>query len=335
MPYKLAINGFGRIGRTLLRAAFDNPAVEVVAINDLTTPEVLAHLLKYDTVYGVWSHDVSVDGSSLVIGKREIPIFEEKDPAALPWKRLGVDVAIESTGHFTDSVGAALHLRAGAKVVLISAPAKDETKVKTGVLGVNELLVTKNDRVFSNASCTTNCIAPVIEILEREFGVVNALMTTVHAYTADQNLQDGPHRDLRRARAAAFNIVPTTTGAAKTAAQVIPSLTGKFDGLAVRVPVPVGSLADVVAQVSKPVEVEAVNDAFRQAAKGRYKGILRVTDDPIVSSDIIGTLESSIVDSALTTVQGPLVKVVAWYDNERGYSQRLLEQAIHLAKQVA
>lgn len=335
MAYRLAINGFGRIGRTTLRAAWDHPGVKIVAINDLTTPEVLAHLLKYDTVYGVWDKDVAVEDGSILIDGVPVPVFAEKDPHTLPWKQHRVQVVLECTGHFTDEAGASAHLAAGAETVLISAPAKDEGAIPTGVLGVNELKVTHHHRIFSNASCTTNCITPIMEVLEREWGVKASLMTTVHAYTADQNLQDGPHKDLRRARAAGFNIVPTSTGAAKTAGQVLPSLEGKFDGLAIRVPVPVGSLADITAVLQEKVTVEQLNRAIERAAKQRYKNIIRCTKDPLVSSDIVGTTESTIVDLTLTAVQAPLVKIVAWYDNERGYSQRLLEQAVHLAQQVA
>ena len=334
MAYRLAINGFGRIGRTTFRAAFEHPGVSVVAINDLTDAATLAHLLKYDTVYGVWNHEVAADGDTLIVDGQHIPIFNEKDPTKLPWKKLQVAVVLECTGHFTDKESALAHIKAGSKSVLISAPAKDEGLVPTGVLGVNKLAIADGP-VFSNASCTTNCIAPIMEILERHFGVEQAFMTTAHAYTADQNLQDGPHTDLRRARAAAFNIVPTTTGAAKTVGAVVPSLKGIFDGLALRVPIPVGSISDITAYLKKDVNVEVLNDLLRQEAKDRYRGILVVEDDPVVSSDIVGRVESSIVDSALTAVQGRLVKVVAWYDNERGYSQRFLEQSIELAKQCA
>lgn len=334
MAYRLAINGFGRIGRTTFRAAFDHPGVQVVAINDLAPIEQLAHLLKYDTVYGVWPHEVAVDGDQLLVDGRPIPVYAEKEPTALPWKKHQVAVVLECTGHFTDKESSMAHMKAGAKTVLISAPAKDEGQTPTGVLGVNELEL-KDGPVFSNASCTTNCIAPIMEILERHFGVEQAFMTTAHAYTADQNLQDGPHKDLRRARAAAFNIVPTTTGAARTVGAVVPSLKGIFDGLALRVPVPVGSIADITALLKKDATVDELNKLLRTEAKGRYKNILAVEDDPVVSSDIVGRTESSIVDSALTATQGRLVKIVSWYDNERGYSQRFLEQAIELAKQAA
>jgi glyceraldehyde 3-phosphate dehydrogenase len=334
MAYRLAINGFGRIGRTTFRAAFEHPGVQVVAINDLTDAATLAHLLKYDTVYGVWPHEVTADGNELLVDGQSIPVLSEKDPQKLPWQKLNVAVVLECTGHFTDKAGAMAHIKSGAKTVLISAPTKDEGQVPTGVLGVNKLSITDGP-VFSNASCTTNCIAPIMEILERHLGVEQAFMTTAHAYTADQNLQDGPHKDLRRARAAAFNIVPTTTGAAKTVGVVVPSLKGKFDGLALRVPIPVGSVSDITAYLKKDTTVDGLNDLLRREAAGQYQNILMVEDDPVVSSDIVGRLESSIVDSALTAVQGRLVKVVAWYDNERGYSQRFLEQAIELAKQCA
>jgi len=333
MAYRFAINGFGRIGRTTFRAAFEHPGVQIVAINDLTDAATLAHLLKYDTVYGVWSHEVAADGDSLIVDGQAIPVYGEQDPVNLSWAQHQVSIVLECTGHFTDRVGAMAHIKAGAKAVLISAPAKDDS-VPTGVLGVNQLKIADGP-VFSNASCTTNCIAPVMEILERHYVVEQAFMTTAHAYTSDQNLQDGPHKDLRRARAAAFNIVPTTTGAARTVGLVVPSLKGIFDGLALRVPVPVGSISDITALLKQDVTVEAVNDLLRQESQSQYKGILAVEDDPVVSSDIVGRVESSIVDSALTAVQGRLLKVVTWYDNERGYSQRLLEQSIELAKQCA
>lgn len=334
MAYRFAINGFGRIGRTTFRAAFSHPGVQVVAINDLAPIEQLAQLLKYDTVYGVWPHEVEYEDNVLLIDGQSIPVYAEKDPAALPWAKHQVAVVLECTGHFTDQASASAHLKGGAKTVLISAPAKDEGQTPTGVLGVNQLELSDGP-VFSNASCTTNCIAPIMEIIERHFGVEQAFMTTAHAYTADQNLQDGPHKDPRRARAAAFNIVPTTTGAAKTVGAVVPSLRGKFDGLALRVPVPVGSIADITALIKKDATVDEINRLLRAEARDRYQGILVVEDAPVVSSDIVGRTESSIVDSALTAVQGRLIKIVAWYDNERGYSQRFLEQAIEIAKQAA
>lgn len=335
MAYQIAINGFGRIGRTTLRAALELPEVEVVAINDLTDNATLAHLFTHDSTYGAFHGDVGVDGDNLLIDGREIKLLSERDPLKLPWKKLGIDVVIESTGVFTDEKSASAHLKAGAKAVLISAPADGE--VPTGVIGVNLLHPTPKRRIFSNASCTTNCITPVMAILQEGIGIAKAMMTTVHAYTADQNLQDGPHHDLRRARAAAENIVPTSTGAAKVTCQVIPSLRNTFDGLAIRVPVPVGSLSDITAVTKRPTTVEEINELFISCAdKGRYKGIVQATHAPLVSTDIIGSTYSAIVDLSLTkVVDGNLIKVIAWYDNERGYSQRLIEQTIQLARQVA
>lgn len=337
MAYQVAINGFGRIGRTTLRAALTRPEIEVVAINDLTDAKTLAHLFAHDSMYGHFTGEVGVDGNKLIVDGQEITLLAEKDPSKLPWKELGVDVVVESTGVFTDLKGAGLHLDGGAKAVVISAPASGDDHVPTGVISVNTLKVSGKQRVFSNASCTTNCITPVMAILEKGFGIKHAMMTTVHAYTADQNLQDGPHRDLRRARAAALNIVPTTTGAAKVTAEVIPALKGKFDGISVRVPVPVGSLSDITAVTKKPTSVEEINDLFlRVADKGNYKGIVRATREPLVSSDIVNTTYSAIVDLEMTkVVDKNLIKVIAWYDNERGYSQRLVEQVIEIARQVA
>ncbi len=336
MAYQIAINGFGRIGRTTLRAALRMPEVEVVAINDLTDNATLAHLFKYDSAYGTFDGDVAVDGDVLLVDGFEIKLLSERDPAKLPWKKMDVDVVIESTGVFTDEKGASAHIIAGARSVVISAPAKDST-IATGVIGVNQLHPTAKKRIFSNASCTTNCITPVMAVLEESIGISKAMMTTIHAYTADQNLQDGPHHDLRRARAAATNIVPTSTGAAKVTGKILPSLAHTFDGLAIRVPVPVGSLSDITAVMKRATSVEEINELFSSVAdKGRFKGILAVTTDPIVSSDIVGSTYSSIVDLSLTSVvDGNLVKVVAWYDNERGYSQRLIEQAVAIARQIA
>lgn len=335
---KIAINGFGRIGRTALRVMLERGIEDsLVAVNDLTDAVTLAHLLKYDTNYGVC--DATITGENkpmtknggqvgtITINGHDIAVFAEKDPSALPWKKLEIDTVIESTGHFTDEEGAKLHLKAGAERVVISAPAKDG-KVKTVVLGVNGESKEANEAVISNASCTTNCIAPVAQIMVEEFGVKKALMTTVHAYTQDQNLQDGPHKDLRRARSAAANIVPTSTGAAIAATEVVPELKGLFDGVAIRVPVPVGSLSDFTFLLKKKVTVAEINKALTAASESsRYKGILAVTNEPIVSSDIIGDSHSSIVDLSLTqVVDGDLVKVFAWYDNEYGYCNRLVDQ---------
>ncbi len=327
---KLAINGFGRIGRQAFKIALEKPNIEVVGINDLTGT-VLAHLLKYDSNYGRSKHDISFDAHNVIVDGKKYQVFAEKDPTALPWGSLEVDVVIESTGRFTDSEKASAHIKAGAKKVIISAPAKDEGITPTIVLGVNSSEYHKQ-AIVSNASCTTNCIAPVLEILHRVFGVEKALMSTIHSYTAEQNLVDGPppggkSNDLRRARAAAVNIIPTTTGAAISATQAIPSLKGKFDGVSFRVPTPVGSLSDFTLLLKKNVTKEQVNEAFEDAAKeARYKGILEVSNEPLVLQDIVGNPASSIVDLSLTqVVDGNFVKVVAWYDNEFGYSNRLVE----------
>jgi len=325
----VAINGFGRIGRQSFRAAWDRKKIKIVAINDLTDTKTLAHLLRYDTAYGTWLKEVSYDDKHLIVEGKKIPVFAEKEPNLLPWKKLKVDVVLECTGRFTSQDGAGLHLKAGAKKVIISAPAKGGV-VPTYVMAVNSKLVGKEKlKVINNASCTTNCISPVMAVLEEKFGIEKAMMTTVHGYTADQNLQDGPHKDLRRARAAAENIVPTTTGAAVATSEAIPSLHGKFDGLAIRVPVPTVSLSDVTAILLKDATVEQVNNAFVAAAKSpRYKGILDVTNEELVSSDFIGNTHSAIVDLTLTNVIGNnMVKVVAWYDNESGYANRLVEMA--------
>ena len=329
----VAINGFGRIGRQSFRAAWDRKKIKIVAINDLTDTKTLAHLLRYDTAYGTWLKEVSYDDKHLIVEGKKIPVFAEKEPNLLPWKKLKVDVVLECTGRFTSQDGAGLHLKAGAKKVIISAPAKGGV-VPTYVMAVNSKLVGKEKlKVINNASCTTNCISPVMAVLEEKFGIEKAMMTTVHGYTADQNLQDGPHKDLRRARAAAENIVPTTTGAAVATTEAIPSLHGKFDGLAIRVPVPTVSLSDVTALLLKDATVEQVNNAFVAAAKSpRYKGILDVTNEELVSSDFIGNTHSAIVDLTLTNVIGNnMVKVVAWYDNEAGYANRLVEMAEEFA----
>ncbi len=326
----VAINGFGRIGRNGLKVAMEKSRINVVAVNDLCDAKTLAHLLQYDTVYGKYHHQVRSDGAFLVIGKQKIPVFAHKEPESLPWKKLRVDVVLECTGAFTDEQGASRHLLAGAKSVIISAPAKGGN-ISTFVRGVNSGDLKKRKQtepiIISNASCTTNCISPVIEILHSEFGVKKALMTTVHGYTADQNLQDGPHRDIRRARAAGENIVPTTTGAAIATTETIPELKGKFDGLAIRVPVPVVSLADITAVLKKKVTVHEINKIFVRASQSaRYRDILAITDEQLVSSDFIGDPHSAIVDLSLTQVVGDdLVKVIAWYDNEWGYANRLVE----------
>jgi glyceraldehyde 3-phosphate dehydrogenase len=330
MPVRVGINGFGRIGRNVFRAALESEAdVEIVAVNDITDAKTLAHLLKYDTVYGPLTEDVGTREGIIVIGGRDVKVLGERDPAALPWSDLDVDVVIESTGLFTKRDDAAKHLEAGAQKVIISAPATEPDV--TVALGVNfdDVYDSDNHHVISNASCTTNCLAPVAKVLHGAVGIERGLMTTIHAYTADQNLQDGPHRDLRRARAAAANLVPASTGAAKAIGLVIPELQGKLHGFAVRAPVPTGSVVDLTAVVSRDTSVEEINDAFReQAGSGALTGILAYTEDPIVSSDIVKNPHSSIFDSQLTSVlEGNLVKVVSWYDNEWGYSNRCVELA--------
>jgi glyceraldehyde 3-phosphate dehydrogenase len=320
---KIAINGFGRIGRMCFRSLINNPEVEVVAINDLTDVKTLAHLLKYDSVHGRFAHEVGHTADSLVINGKSIKIYAAKDPATLPWGDLGVDVVIESTGIFTDKDSASKHIQAGAKKVIISAPASGG--VKTIVLGVNDDKITADDTVLSNASCTTNCLAPMAKVLHDKFGIEKGYITTIHAYTADQRLQDSPHKDLRRARAAAISMVPTSTGAAKAVGEVLPELNGKLDGVAVRVPTPDGSMTDLVAVLKRDVTIDEINAAMKEAAEGPMKGILEYCTDPIVSIDIVGNLHSCIFDAALTAVNGNLVKVMGWYDNEAGYSQRVCD----------
>ena len=326
MTTRIGINGFGRIGRNYFRAALDQKAdLEIVAVNDLTSPEALAHLLKYDSVTGRLGVSVEVADGALVVDGKTIKVLAERDPANLPWADLDVDIVIESTGFFTKASDARKHIDAGAKKVLISAPASDEDI--TVVLGVNDdQYDPENHHIISNASCTTNCLGPLAKVLNDSFGIERGLMTTIHAYTADQNLQDGPHKDLRRARAAAVNMVPTSTGAAKAIGLVLPELKGKLDGYAIRVPVPTGSATDLTVTVGREVSVEEVNAAYKAAAaEGPLKGYLTYTEDPIVSSDIVTDPASSIFDSGLTKVIGNQVKVVSWYDNEWGYSNRLVD----------
>lgn len=326
MTTRIGINGFGRIGRNYFRAALAQGAdLEIVAVNDLTSPEALAHLLKYDSVGGRLTETVEVKDGNIVVNGNIIKVLAERDPANLPWGELGVDIVIESTGFFTKAAAAQKHIDAGAKKVLISAPASDEDI--TIVMGVNhELYDPAAHNIISNASCTTNCLGPLAKVINDEFGIERGLMTTVHAYTADQNLQDGPHNDLRRARAAAINMVPTSTGAAKAIGLVLPELKGKLDGYAIRVPVPTGSATDLTVTVGRETTVEEVNAALKKAADSdALQGILTYTDAPIVSSDIVGDPASSIFDSGLTKVIGNQVKVVSWYDNEWGYSNRLVD----------
>ena len=330
MPVRVGINGFGRIGRNVFRAAHESSAdIEIVAVNDITDAATLAHLLKYDSVYGPFAGTVEQSGDTLTIDGREVKVLAERDPAALPWGDLGVDVVIESTGFFTKRDDAAKHLDAGAQKVIISAPATEPDV--TVALGVNfdEVYDADSHHVISNASCTTNCLAPVAKVLHETVGIKRGLMTTIHAYTADQRLQDAPHKDLRRARAAAINLVPASTGAAKAIGLVIPELQGKLNGFAVRAPVPTGSVVDLTAEVGRETTKDELNEAFKaNADTGSLTGILRYTDDPIVSSDIVKSPFSSILDSELTSVMdGTLVKVVAWYDNEWGYSNRCVELA--------
>ena len=335
MSKKIAINGFGRIGRNAFKLAFERDDIEVVAINDLTDTKTLAHLLKHDSTYGTYHHDVSYDENSIFVAGKQIRVLAERDPVLLPWGEFGIDVVIEATGLFVQPEKARAHINAGAKKVVISAPAKGEG-AKFIVLGVNEHELTREDDIISNASCTTNCIAPVMAVLEREFGIEKSLMTTVHSYTASQRILDAPAKDLREARSAAENIVPTTTGAAIATAKVIPSLEGKFDGLSVRVPTLVVSLSDITAVLKRNTTKEEINEVFKRAAADPfYQGILAVTDEPLVSMDFKGNSHSSIVDLSLTNVvDGNLIKVVAWYDNEWGYSNRLVEIVADVAVNI-
>lgn len=330
---KVAINGFGRIGRNALKILLDRHDVQVVAINDITDAKTLAHLLKHDSSYGTYEKKVSFGENSIIVNTREIPVYAEKDPANLPWKKLGVDVVIESTGFFTDPAAAKAHIDAGARRVVISAPAKGEG-AKTVVLGVNEEIVGGEDVIVSNASCTTNCIAPIMKVLEEEYGIEKAMMTTVHSYTGSQRLLDAPAKDLREARSAAENIVPTSTGASKAAALTIPSLKDKFNGLSVRVPTPVVSLSDITAVLKRDVTKDELVKFFKRIAKEPYyEGIIGVTEEELVSSDFIGDPHSCIVDlSLIDVVGGNMIKVVAWYDNEWGYSNRLVELAVDFGK---
>lgn len=329
----IAINGFGRIGRAVFKALLDKPGVKVVAINDLTDTKTLAHLLTYDSCYGVYSKKVTATSEALVVNGVKYPVLAEKDPTILPWKKLAVDIVIESTGRFTDPLEAMKHIKAGAKKVVLSAPAKGKG-ANTYVLGVNEQKIKKSDKIISMASCTTNCLAPTTDIIRRAFGIEKAIMTTIHSYTADQNLVDGPHKDLRRARAAALSMIPTTTGAAIAVTQTIPELANKFDGLSVRVPTPVASLCDAVYVLKKKTTAEKVNKVIKQASKmARYKGIVVTTEAPIVSMDIVGNPASTVVDLPLTKViGGNLLKVISWYDNEWGYSNRLADLCVYLKK---
>lgn len=329
MAKKIAINGFGRIGRLTFRSLLDKEEVEVVAINDLTDNATLAHLLKYDTAHGILDRDIKADQDNIYIDGRKIVALAERDPSKLPWKDLEVDFVLECTGIFRSREKAGMHLQAGAKKVLISAPAQGD--VKTIVLGVNDEEIDPNETIFSNASCTTNCLAPVIKLLDENFGIEVGSMSTIHAYTADQNLQDAPHKDLRRARAAAQNIVPTSTGAAKAVREVYPSIGDKIMAMSYRVPTLTGSIIDLAVKVKKSTTAEEVNNIFKNAAEGDLQGILKYETDPIVSSDVVGSPYSSIFDAELTTCDNDFIRVVSWYDNEAGYSARLGELAVRLA----
>jgi glyceraldehyde 3-phosphate dehydrogenase len=331
---KVGINGFGRIGRNFLRAAFaSNAPIEIVAVNDLTSIDTLAHLIKYDSILGRINQEVTFDDNSLTIGGKKIRVFAEKDPAALAWGSVGAEIVIESTGRFTKASDAGKHLVGGAKKVVISAPATDEDV--TLVLGVNDSAYDPaKHNIISNASCTTNCLAPMAKVLHENFGIVRGFMTTVHAYTNDQVILDFPHKDLRRARAAATNIIPTSTGAAKAIGLVLPELKGKLDGYALRVPVPTGSITDLTVELSKETSAAEVNAAMKKAAEGPLKGILRYTEDPIVSTDIVTDPHSSIFDAGITKVIGNQAKVASWYDNEWGYSNRLVDLMSFIGKSL-
>ncbi len=334
MSLRVAINGFGRIGRNFLRTSWRNKELEIIAINDLTDAKTLAHLLRYDSVHGIFDAEIKTSDGSIVIDGKEIKVFAVTEPEKLPWNDLGIDVVIESTGRFVDRLSASKHLDAGAKWVIISAPAKEPDA--TICMGVNEeILDPAKHKIISNASCTTNCLAPVAKVLHSEFGIIRGLMTTIHSYTNDQRILDLPHKDLRRARAAALNMIPTTTGAAKAVGIVLPELKGRLNGMAIRVPTPNVSLVDLVAEVGKDVTAEEINAALKKAADGPMKGILQYSEEPLVSTDLNGNAHSSIVDATLTMViEGRMAKVYAWYDNEWGYSTRLRDLAIYIMKRM-
>ncbi|MFN5182325.1 MAG: type I glyceraldehyde-3-phosphate dehydrogenase [Bacteroidota bacterium] len=320
---RVAINGFGRIGRVFFRLAIKNPQIEIVAINDLTDSKTLAHLLKYDSIHRILDMNVGSGKNEIIVGEKSIPVFSFKNPEELPWKQLEVDVVVESTGFFLSTAECKKHIDAGAKKVIISAPAKDDTK--SVVLGVNDEIINSTDVILSNASCTTNCASPMIKILHENWGIEEAYISTVHAYTGDQRLHDSPHKDLRRARAAALSIVPTSTGAAKAITKIFPDLDGKVGGCGIRVPVADGSLTDISCVLKQNPTKEEINSAFKKEAEGRLKGILEYTEDPLVSVDVIGNTHSCIFDAEFTSIVGNLVKVIGWYDNETGYSARLLD----------
>jgi glyceraldehyde 3-phosphate dehydrogenase len=324
----IAINGFGRIGRIFFRNAINNPLIEIVAINDIADSKTLAHLLKYDSIHRAFKGSVSAEGDHLIINEKKIPVFSFKDPSQLPWKQLNINTVVECSGHFLDMAGASLHIKAGAKKVILSAPPSDDV-IKTIVMGVNDHTLNSNDIIISNASCTTNCAAPMLKVLE-QFGIEEAYITTVHSYTSDQRLHDSPHKDLRRARAAAMSIIPTSTGAAKAINKIFPNLVGKIGGCGMRVPVADGSLTDITCVLSKIPSPSEINVAFKSASEISLKGILEYTEDPIVSIDVIGNPHSVLYDSEFTSVVGNLVKIIGWYDNEWGYSNRLIDLAIKM-----
>lgn len=325
MSLRVGINGFGRIGRLVFKAAQNDPAIEVIAINDLTDAKTLAHLLKYDSVHGHYPAPVSSEGDTLIAGKHKVKVSAERDPEQLKWNELKVDVVVESTGVFRTKVQIEKHLKAGAKKVVLTVPAKDEID-NTIVIGVNDDTLRVSDKIISNASCTTNCLAPIVKVIHEKFSIKRGLMTTIHAYTNDQMILDLPHKDLRRARAAGLSMIPTTTGAARAVGKVIPALEGKLDGMSIRVPTSDGSLVDLVAELNKTVTVEEINAAIKEAANGKLKGILEYCEDPIVSIDVVDNPHSSIFDSLSTTVMdGNFVKVLSWYDNEWGYSCRTVD----------
>jgi glyceraldehyde 3-phosphate dehydrogenase len=325
---RVAINGFGRIGRVYLRNCINNPNIDIVIINDLTDAATLAHLLKYDSVHRKFNGDVKAEGSNLVVNGKSIKIISFKNPDELPWKENNIDIVVECTGHFLDNISASKHIRAGAKKVLLSAPAKDDD-IRSIVLGVNDHMLLPNDLIVSNASCTTNCAAPMLKVLD-QFGIEEAYITTVHSYTNDQRIHDAPHKDLRRARAAAMSIIPTSTGAAKAITKIFPHLDGKIGGCGMRVPVPDGSLTDITCVLTKIPSVKEINLAFKLAAENQLKGILEYTEDPVVSIDVIGNSHSVLYDAEFTSIVGNLVKIIGWYDNEWGYSNRLVELTLKM-----
>lgn len=327
---RVAINGFGRIGRVYLRNCINNPAIEIVVINDLTDAATLAHLLKYDSVHRKFEGEVKAEGNNLVIKGKTIKVVSFKDPAQLPWKENNIDIVVECTGHFLDKISATKHITAGAKKVILSAPAKDDD-IRSVVLGVNDIVLLDSDVIVSNASCTTNCAAPMLKVLD-QFGIEEAYITTVHSYTSDQRIHDAPHKDLRRARAAAMSIIPTSTGAAKAITKIFPHLNGKIGGCGMRVPVPDGSLTDITCVLTKIPTVEEINKAFKTASQKELKGILEYTEDPVVSVDVIGNAHSVLYDAEFTSIVGNLVKIIGWYDNEWGYSNRLVDLTIKMGK---